>query len=185
MKGTPIDSYETPEPPRVTWTSGLYGTVHITHGKTAAARRVVPMTPRERTTLEGVWLLVKKSVEGWVWPAETQSGHAEPSTFRRAHLAAFDAIDEEATKHNRKPIRRFVLYSFRHTFLTRLAEGGVDAWTLAKIAGHSSIAISSRYVHPGEDAVLNAISRLGGHKIGHTPENAKTRGRWTAYNSIA
>ena len=132
------------------------------------------MTPRVRATLEGVWLLAKKSAEGWVWPAQTQSGHAEPSTFRKAHLAAFNAIAEEAAKRNSKPIRPFVLYSFRHTFLTRLAEGGVDVWTLAKIAGHSSIAISSRYVHPGEDAVLNAISRLGGHKIGHTQENAKT-----------
>ena len=42
--------------------------------------------------------------------------------------------------------------------------------TLARIAGHSSIAISSRYVHPSEDAVLNAMSKLGGHNSGHTAE---------------
>jgi integrase len=124
--------------------------------------------------MEGLWLLAEKPTEGWCWTAETQSGHVEPSSVRKAHAAAFDAITKEAAKHNRKPIRPFVLYSFRHTFLTRLAEGGCDAWTLAKIAGHSSIAISSRYVHPGEDAVLNAISRLGGHKIRHTEESAKT-----------
>ena len=64
-------------------------------------------------------------------------------------------------------VRPFVLYSMRHTFLTRLGESGCDVWTLARIAGHSSIAISARYVHPSEDAVLNAISRLSGHKIGH------------------
>jgi integrase len=63
-----------------------------------------------------------------------------------------------------------VLYSLRHTFLTRLGESGCDAWTLARIAGHSSVAMSSRYVHPSEDAVLTAISRLGGHKSGHTTE---------------
>jgi integrase len=66
---------------------------------------------------------------------------------------------------------RVVLYSLRHTFLTRLGQSGCDVWTLARIAGHASIAISSRYVHPSEDAVLDAISRLGGHKIGHS-ENA-------------
>jgi hypothetical protein len=38
---------------------------------------------------------------------------------------------------------------------------------LARIAGHSSIAISARYVHPSDDAVLDAMSRVGGHKIGH------------------
>ena len=34
----------------------------------------------------------------------------------------------------------------RHTLLTRLGESGCDIWTLARIAGHNSIAISSRYV---------------------------------------
>jgi integrase len=61
----------------------------------------------------------------------------------------------------------FVLYSFRHTFLTRLGQSGCDAWTLARIAGHSLIAISSRYVHPSEDTILAAFSRLGGHSSGH------------------
>ena len=69
-------------------------------------------------------------------------------------------------------VRAFVIYSFRHTFLTRLGESGCDVWTLARIAGHSNIAISQRYVHPSEDAVLSAMSRLGGHKSGHTSEMA-------------
>ncbi|MGZ4860778.1 MAG: tyrosine-type recombinase/integrase [Candidatus Angelobacter sp.] len=69
-------------------------------------------------------------------------------------------------------VRPFVIYSFRHTFLTRLGESGCDAWTLARIAGHSNIAISQRYVHPSEDAVLSAMSRLGGHKTGHTEKTA-------------
>lgn len=77
---------------------------------------------------------------------------------------------EYAAKNNLKAVRPFVLYSLRHTFLTRLGESGCDVWTLARIAGHSSISISSRYVHPSEDAVLDAMSRLGGHKIGHSAE---------------
>jgi integrase len=125
------------------------------------------MTPRARITLEAMWERNGRPVEGWVWPASTKSGHIEPSSVRKQHAAAFEVIPREAANHNRKPFRPFVLYSFRHTFLTRLGESGVDAWTLARIAGHSSIAISSRYVHPSEDTVLNAISRLGGHKIGH------------------
>ena len=55
-----------------------------------------------------------------------------------------------------------------HTFLTRLGAAGCDVWTLARIAGHSSIGISARYVHPSEDAVLSAFSRLGGHNSGHS-----------------
>jgi integrase len=58
-------------------------------------------------------------------------------------------------------VRPFVLYSLRHTFLTRLGASGCNVWTLARIAGHSSIAISARYVHPSEDSVLTAMSSLG------------------------
>jgi hypothetical protein len=56
---------------------------------------------------------------------------------------------------------------------SRTGRPGCDAWTLARIAGHSSIAISSRYVHPSEDAVLNAMANLGGHNSGHRPEIPK------------
>ena len=74
-------------------------------------------------------------------------------------------------------IRPFEVYSIRHTFLTRLGESGCDAWTLARIAGHSNISISQRYVHPSEDAVLNALSRLSGHNSGHSDENAIPAGK--------
>ena len=70
-------------------------------------------------------------------------------------------------------VRPFVLYSLRHTFLTRLGESGCDTWTLARIAGHSSIGISARYVHPSEDSVLAAVERLGGHKIEHSAEQPR------------
>lgn len=70
-----------------------------------------------------------------------------------------------------KPVRPFVLYSLRHTFLTCLGESGCDAWTLARIAGHSNVSMSSRYVHPSENAVLDAMSRLGGHKIGYSQKD--------------
>lgn len=63
-------------------------------------------------------------------------------------------------KNPAKPVRPFVLYAFRHTFLTRLGEAGCNVWTLARIAGHSSIAMSARYVHPSDDSVLSAISKL-------------------------
>ena len=57
-------------------------------------------------------------------------------------------------------VQAFVIYALRHTFLTRLGESGCDVWTLARIAGHSSIKMSDRYVHPGGEAVLNAMNRL-------------------------
>jgi integrase len=37
----------------ITWFNGRYGTLLVTHGKTAAARRVLPMTPRVRKNPRG------------------------------------------------------------------------------------------------------------------------------------
>jgi len=155
-----------------TWVNGRHGALLVTRGKTAAARRVIPMTPRVRAVLESRWQAAGKPEEGWAWPAETRSGHVEPSSLRKQHAKAFAAIAEEAGRRNERPVRPFVLYSLRHTFLTRLGQSGCDVWTLARIAGHSSINISARYVHPSEDAVLNAMTRLGGHNIGHTQNEA-------------
>jgi integrase len=156
----------------ITWVNGRYGTLLVAHGKTAAARRVLPMTQRVRTILESRWQRAGKPVEGWIWPAQTRSGHVEVSSLRKQHTRAFELVAKEAEKNNLKPVRPFVLYSLRHTFLTRLGESGCDVWTLARIAGHSQIQISSRYVHPSEDAMFAAMSRLGGHKIGHSEENS-------------
>jgi len=99
------------------------------------------------------------------------SGHVEGSSFRKQHTKAFELVAKEAAKNNLKPVRPFVLYTLRHTFLTRLGEFGCDIWTLARIAGHSQIQISSRYVHPSEDAMFAAMSRLGGHNSGHSEES--------------
>jgi hypothetical protein len=65
----------------------------------------------------------------------------------------------------------FEPYCLRHSALTFLAESGCDAFTLARIAGHSSITITQRYCHPQADAIERAFGNFsGGHKTGHTPE---------------
>jgi integrase len=100
-----------------------------------------------------------------VWSALTRSEHFEKSTLKKQHKKALRL----------RRVRPFVLYSRRHTFLTRLGESGWDAWTLARIAGHSSVAMSARYVHPSEDAVLAALDRFSGHNFGHREEGHEKR----------
>jgi len=151
----------------ITWMNGRNGTLLVTHGKTAAARRVLPMSPRVRSILEQRWIAAGRPSEGWIWPAPTKTGHIDHSTLKKQHTRTLKLSG----------VRPFVLYSLRHTFLTRLGESGCDAWTLARVAGHSSVAISSRYVHPSEDQVLAAMSRLGGHKTGHSAESNILDGR--------
>ncbi len=154
----------------VSWNNRKFGTLLVTHGKTVAARRVLPMTPRVKAVLQMRWENAGQPTQGWIWPAPTKSGHINQGSLKKLHARALQDANADAQKNDQPAITPFVLYSFRHTFLTRLGESGCDAWTLARIAGHSSIAISSRYVHPSDDAVLSALSRLGGHNSGHTGE---------------
>jgi integrase len=134
----------------ISWGVGQCGALQVTHGKTAAARRMLPLSPRVRVVLERRWRAAGEPPEGWVWASATASGHIEPSSIMKQHRRALRL----------SAVRPFVLYSLRHTFLTRLGAAGCDAWTLARIAGHSSIAMSARYVHPSTDAVMNVFARL-------------------------
>jgi site-specific recombinase XerD len=54
------------------------------------------------------------------------------------------------------------LHTLRHTFLTQLGET-VDVFTLKKIAGHSSIKTTEKYVHPQREQVRQAfVVNMGG-----------------------
>ncbi|PYV71934.1 MAG: hypothetical protein DMG97_01380 [Acidobacteria bacterium] len=119
------------------------------------------MSPRVRAVLENRWRIAGEPGEGWLWPAETKDGHINHDSLKLQHKKALKLAK----------VRPFDVYSIRHTFLTRLGESGCDVWTLARIAGHSNISISQRYVHPSEDSVLNALSRLTGHNSRHSAEN--------------
>ena len=64
----------------ITWVNGRNGTLLVTHGKTKAARRVLPMSPRVRLLLESRWEAAGRPLEGWIWPAPTKEG----ATWSRA-----------------------------------------------------------------------------------------------------
>jgi hypothetical protein len=70
--------------------------------------------------------------------APTKSEHVEKSTLKKQHKAVFKTSNEEVGKNDDKPVRAFLLYDLKHTFLTRLGESGCDVWTLARIAGYSA-----------------------------------------------
>jgi integrase len=62
------------------------------------------------------------------------------------------------------PLLPFEPYVMRHTALTRMAPL-CDAFTLARIAGHSSITITQRYCHPQADAVQAAFLKFGNREV--------------------
>jgi integrase len=141
----------------ITFTNGRHGKLLVRHGKTAAARRELPLTPRVREVLNARWEAAGGPAEGWIWPAPTKSGHIEHSTLKKQHRRAMRLFG----------VRPFVLYSLRHSFATRISPH-VDAWTLCKVMGWSSLSVAMTYIHPSEDRVLDAFSGMGGHNFGHS-----------------
>ena len=116
---------------------------------------------------------VKKLTAASVAYAEWKKGGSE-GDWMDAVKAATNLEAEYLKRHSgviQAGWKGFEPYCLRHSALTRLAESGCDAFTLARIAGHSSITITQRYCHPQADAIERAFGNLsGGHKIGHTPE---------------
>jgi integrase len=123
--------------------------------KTAAAARPVPMTPRLRAIMDARWIAAGKPRDGWVFRAKrARVGHIVDNTVYEPHTNA-------VTEVGLNP-REFVLYALRHTCLTRWGNSGMDAWTLARLAGHSNIRQSMTYVHPSDNALHAAIDRMNG-----------------------
>jgi integrase len=121
--------------------------------KSVAAARSVPMTLRLRDILESRWKEFGKPLAGWVFPAKkATAGHIVPNTIYQPHL---DAVTNSGIKN-----REFVLYSLRHTCLTRWGASGMDAWSLARLAGHSSIKQSMTYVHSSDKSLHAAIGLM-------------------------
>jgi len=152
------------------------GKLEIRYGKTNNARRGIPMTARVKATLD--MRLSKANGGAWAFPAQTKSGHIEPSTLKKQHLRAIaegTRILREETKQEDAELAPFELYTLRHTCLTRWAPH-MDPWTMAYLAGHRDMNITKRYVHPQEQTVRAAMERAqaanSGHTSGHTVQNA-------------
>ena len=55
----------------------------------------------------------------------------------------------------------FRLYDLRHTYATRAAQAGVDVLTLAALLAHTTVQMTSRYVHPTDQYKREAMEKLG------------------------
>jgi len=140
--------------------NGHDGLLQITDGKSRAARRMLPLVPAVYDALKARYDAQRSPTTGWVFSADTKSGHLEGGSAKNQHAAALNAINKKAKKNKTPKLAPFPPYCLRHTALTNLAAAGCDAFTLARIAGHSSITITQRYCHPQADAIERAFLKL-------------------------
>jgi integrase len=142
---------------RLKWLDNVRdGAIEIHTGKGRGSRRRIPCSQRVLSILE---MRRADATSEWVFPAPTKSGHIEASSLQKQHAAALKASG----------VAHFVLYTFRHTCITRWAKY-MDPFTLHVLAGHADMNTTKRYVHPSDEDILEAMEKVrGGHKTGHTP----------------
>jgi integrase len=60
-------------------------------------------------------------------------------------------------------IKNFHFHDARHTAATRMADAGVDAFTIAEILGHTTMQMTKRYTHALGENKRQAVEALSGY----------------------
>ena len=126
---------------------GRYGYLRVREGKSKNARRNLSLSDRVSRMLASRKLLTHSK---FVFPGEGDKAFCVTSLCHQ-HSRVRAALNLP---------RDFVIHSLRHTMLTRLGEAGADSFTIKRIAGHSSVTVSERYVHPTPEGLERAFERL-------------------------
>ncbi len=124
------------------------GYIRIRKGKSKNAKRTLSLTPRVAEMLKARKAASKSD---WVFPGDSPGAPILVTSLDHQHEDAREILNLSG---------EFVIHSLRHTMLTRLGESGADAFTIMRIAGHSSVTVSQRYVHPSADSLSTAFERL-------------------------
>ena len=178
------------EAPQRCWCSGRHDAVgcRFRNGKDL---RSVPLTPRAAGALQRRKkdAETKKKHSPFVFPGASNS--AQITSVQHPHKAAIEAAGLE----------KFEIYCRRRTFGTRAPQSGMDRFTLARLMGHSSPSVATRYyIHvtethiaagfvsswntklamwqrgsqppfPNQQSGINRILKLVAHPVAHTLEN--------------
>jgi integrase len=132
---------------RLRWSQIRDGNLEIHTGKTKESRRSIPTSPRVTEMLTRR----RQDVTGdWIFPAPTKTGHINADSLKKQHATAIKTAKLDP----------FVIYSLRHTCLTRWAAiPGMDIFTLMRLAGHSRIETTRRYIHMNDDRARRVLEK--------------------------
>jgi integrase len=130
------------------------GNIENFQGKTDRARRSIPATPRIMEMFERRFATADGE---FIFSAPTKSGHVDRSSIVKQHSAALKA----------SKVQPFVIYSLRHTCLTRWAENGMSPYELMRRAGHADLTTTMRYVHMASPKAPAGQEVQGPHNIPH------------------
>lgn len=123
---------------------GFWGVVAIRRGlKRSARKRDIPITEDMATALTA--LLAKSKCEYVFTSLHDRSKRLSANTLADQHRAVMKTCSFHPDAG---------LHALRHTFLTEAGRHTKNVRALQKLAGHSRIETTMRYVHPDQDDVL-------------------------------
>lgn len=136
------------------------GLIQVAEGKSKAARRILPMIPDVLKVMKTRHRAQGPPVKGWFFPTKARTGHLGWWGYRSQHVRALGKISKAHEADPSLPmISYFKPYCLHLTALTWLAPH-TDTYTLAKIAGHASITMTMKYIHPQVEAVEKAFRKM-------------------------
>jgi integrase len=124
-------------------------TVITIFGRKTGDRRSVPLTQRVLNVLQTrkkTQSKVRALKENFVF-TDAAGQRVNVHTLRSAFEGALAKAE----------IERFRFHDLRHTFATRLAQSGVDPYTIQRLMGHKTFSTSQRYAHHCVESLRRGI----------------------------
>jgi len=74
--------------------------------------------------------------------------------------AGIRTTEKSDDRHRSVAIVRYGFHSFRHTFASMLIEQGASQTAVSRLLGHTTLAMTDRYVHIGDQTKIKAVEAL-------------------------
>ena len=130
-------------------------TVHLIGTKTESERDV-PMHPELAE-------MIQQRMANKLCDAERLFPRSRRSSFsNQIGEALREAALKAELKYGREEKGGFTAHSFRHTFISRLAERGLPRETIMKLSGHTSIQGMEPYLHATPESIKRAAQLITG-----------------------
>lgn len=138
------------------------GVIHVRDGKTDAAKRSIPLTPRAAEVLRRRKKAAELRPSKYVFPGKGKTGHIV--SLQHPHEGAI----------RQAQLKPFEFYCWRHTWATRCAMAGMDKFSLCESAGHSSPAVTEKYyVHVTAPHVNKSFAKFVQYSEAATAEGIR------------
>ena len=135
----------------------LFERLVIIFGKKTGERRTVPLTERAFDVLKA-----KNEVKMKVRPLHTNLVLTYPPG-RRVNIHALRWAFESAVE--KAKIEKCRFHDLRHTFASRLAQSGIDPYTIQKLMGHKTFATTQRYAHHYSESLKIGIKAFEASRV--------------------